>query len=175
MGLLFVFYNSNKVNCTGALSFYDWKRSIGKVLFLINFIGVNFFEAGNETREKIWSDFVAEQNEEWSEKSGVCSYRCFLESEKLRCEKNSVSERNFLFTCGILKQFFSIFWLRGLLMFFFKNFRLVFVVVQRLLEISWNFMLIRWFFMYFADFWANICVFFCLVGHWNDSYYLSNF
>ena len=32
---------------------------------LINFIGVNF-EAGNETREKIWSDFVAKQNEEWS-------------------------------------------------------------------------------------------------------------
>ena len=24
-------------------------------------------------------------------------------------EKNAVSERNFLFTCGILKQFFSIF------------------------------------------------------------------
>ena len=65
------------------------------------------FEAGNETREKIWSDFVAEQNEKWSEKRVVfCSYRCFLESEKLRCEKNSVSERNFLFTCGIFKQFF---------------------------------------------------------------------
>ena len=29
-------------------------------LFLINFIGV-IFEAGNETREKIWSDFGAEQ------------------------------------------------------------------------------------------------------------------
>ena len=28
--------------------------------FLINFIGVNF-EAGNETREKIWSDFGFEQ------------------------------------------------------------------------------------------------------------------
>ena len=28
--------------------------------FLINFIGV-IFEAGNETREKIWSDFGAEQ------------------------------------------------------------------------------------------------------------------
>ena len=28
--------------------------------FSINFIGV-IFEAGNETREKIWSDFVAEQ------------------------------------------------------------------------------------------------------------------
>ena len=36
-------------------------------MLLINFIGVNF-EAGNETREKIWSDFVAEQNEDWSEK-----------------------------------------------------------------------------------------------------------
>ena len=29
-------------------------------IFLINFIGV-IFEAGNETREKIWSDFGAEQ------------------------------------------------------------------------------------------------------------------
>ena len=38
-----------------------------------------------------------------------CSYRCFLESEKLRCEENSVSERNFLFTCGIVKHFFSFF------------------------------------------------------------------
>ena len=35
--------------------------------FKINFIGVNF-EAGNETRDKIWSDFVAEQNEKCSEK-----------------------------------------------------------------------------------------------------------
>ena len=47
------------------------------------------FEAGNETREKVWRDFVSEQHEEWSEKRVVffCSYRCFLESEKLRCEK----------------------------------------------------------------------------------------
>ena len=29
-----------------------------------------------------------------------------LESEKLRCEENSVSERNFLFTCGIVQHFF---------------------------------------------------------------------
>ena len=46
------------------------------------------FEAGNEAHEKIWSDFIAEQNEEWSEKRVVfCSYRCFLECENLRCEK----------------------------------------------------------------------------------------
>ena len=35
-----------------------------------------------------------------------CSYRCFQVSEKLRCEKTLVNELNFLFTCGILKQFF---------------------------------------------------------------------
>ena len=36
-----------------------FRQSAGYV-FLINFIGV-IFEAGNETREKIWSDFGAEQ------------------------------------------------------------------------------------------------------------------
>ena len=39
-------------------------RAIGPTLvgyvFLINFIGV-IFEVGNETLEKIWSDFAAEQ------------------------------------------------------------------------------------------------------------------
>ena len=54
-----VFYNSKNLNCIGALCFYD-SKSIGEVLFLINFIGV-IFEAGNETREKNWSDFGAEQ------------------------------------------------------------------------------------------------------------------
>ena len=83
------------MNCIGALSFLRLEEEYWRSPFLINFIGV-IFEAGNETREKIWGDFVAEQNEEWNEK----------ESEKLRCEKNSVSEQNFLFTCGILKQFF---------------------------------------------------------------------
>ena len=97
----------------GAVFFTTRRGVLDKSFFKINFIGVNF-EAGNETREKICSDFVADQNEEWSEKRVVfCSYRCFLESEKLRCGKNSVSERFFLFTCGILKQ---VFWLRGLVM-----------------------------------------------------------
>ena len=36
-----------------------------------------------------------------------CSYRCFLESEQLRCEKKFCKRSNFLFTCGILKQFFN--------------------------------------------------------------------
>ena len=61
--------------------FYDSKRSIGEVLFLINFIGV-IFEAGNETREKIWSDFVAEQNEEWSEKRVVFLFISLFSRER---------------------------------------------------------------------------------------------
>ena len=47
------------------------------MFFLINFIGV-IFEAGNETRKKIWSDFVAEQKLRAERKeSGFYSYRCF--------------------------------------------------------------------------------------------------
>ena len=60
LSVISLFYNSKNLNCIGALSFYDSKRSIGEVLFLINFIGV-IFEAGNESREKNWSDIEAEQ------------------------------------------------------------------------------------------------------------------
>ena len=75
--MLLVFYNSKNLNCIGALYSYDSKRSIGEVLFLINFIGV-IFEAGNETRERIWSDFGAEQKRRAERKeSGFCSYRSF--------------------------------------------------------------------------------------------------
>ena len=65
------------------------------MFFLIIFIGV-IFEAGNETREKIWSDFGAEQKWRAERKeSGFCSYRCFWESEKLMVKKFSLSERIF--------------------------------------------------------------------------------
>ena len=73
-----IFYISMNLNCIGALSFYDSKRSIGEVLFLINFIGV-IFEAGNETRGKIWSDFVAEKSEERSEKRVVFVHTAVFE------------------------------------------------------------------------------------------------
>ena len=54
------------------------------------------FEAGNATREKIWSDFGAEQKwrAEWKV-SGFCSYRCFWESEKLMYEKFFSKRANF--------------------------------------------------------------------------------
>ena len=48
------------------------------MFFLINFIGV-IFEAGNETREKIWSDFGAEQNLERSEKRVVFVHTAVFE------------------------------------------------------------------------------------------------
>ena len=77
-----------------------------------------------------------------------CSFRClwkFLaESEKLRCEKNSVSEQKFVFTCGFLKPFFVI-------------------VVCRFLVIILSFIPFCRFFSCFAEFvfLAIFCVLFC--------------
>ena len=42
----------------------------------------------------------------------VCSYHWFLESENLRCEKNSVSERNFFVHVRHFKHFFHFLVLR---------------------------------------------------------------
>ena len=78
--------------------------------FLITFIGMHF-EAGNETREKFWRDFVAEQNEQWSEKSGFLFISLCSREREIEAWKNYVSERNFLFTRGILKHFFFSFFL----------------------------------------------------------------
>ena len=122
-----------------------------------------------------WKNWRVERKE-----CDFCSYLCFLESEKLRCEKNSVSERIFLFTCGILQAVFSFFGSEIWLWFCF-NFRLVSVVVWRFLQIILNFMLIRRFFMYFADFRATFAFFwrlFCFTGsnvYWRDLFYLSKF
>ena len=60
------------------LYFYDPKRNIGEVHFLINFIGV-IFETGNETREKIWSDLVLNKSEEWSKKRVVFVHTAVFE------------------------------------------------------------------------------------------------
>ena len=57
----------------GAVFFTTRKGVSEKSFFKINFVGVNF-EAGNETREKIWSDFVAEQNEVEQKGSGFFVY-----------------------------------------------------------------------------------------------------
>ena len=78
---------------------------------LINFIGVNF-EAGNETREKIWSDFVAEQNEKLSEKRVVfCSYRCFSREREIEVWKKFCKRAKFFVHVRLLKAVFSQFFL----------------------------------------------------------------
>ena len=65
------------------------------MFFLIKFKVI--FEAGNETREKIWSDFGAQQKwREEQKESAFCSFRCFWESEKLMCEKIFSKRAKFL-------------------------------------------------------------------------------
>ena len=108
-GLLLVFYNSKNLNCIGALSFYDSKRSIGEVLFYNQFYGVNF-EAGNETREKIWSDLVAEQK--WRaerNESGFLFIPLFLREREM-CEKIFSERAKFFCSRAAFKSsFFAIF------------------------------------------------------------------
>ena len=71
------------------------------VFFLINFIGVNF-EAGNETREKIWSNLVAEQKWRAEQKeSGFLFIQLFLREREIDVWKNFLwASEIFLFTCG---------------------------------------------------------------------------
>ena len=65
------------------------------------------FEAGNETREKIWSDFGAEQKWRAERKeSGFCSHRCFWESEKLMCEKIFSKRAKFFCSSAAFKSSF---------------------------------------------------------------------
>ena len=90
----------------GTVFFYDSKRIIGEVLFFNHFSWSEILSR-KWNAWKILSGLCAEQNRRVEQKRVVfCSFRCFRESEKLRCEKISVSERNFEFTCGFLKTFF---------------------------------------------------------------------
>ena len=54
------FYNSKILNCIGALYWSRLEEEYWRSPFLISFIRV-IFAAGNETTEKIWSDFGVEQ------------------------------------------------------------------------------------------------------------------
>ena len=74
--------------------------------FLINFIGVNF-EAGNETREKIWSDLVAEQKWRAERKEWFFVHTAVFERTRNWCVKKfSLSERNFFVHVRLLKAVF---------------------------------------------------------------------
>ena len=101
-----VFYNSKNLNCIGSLCFLGLEEKYWRSPFLNNFIGV-IFEAGNETHEKIWSDFGAEQKLRVERKgSGFCSCRCFWEREKLMCEKNFSKRAKFFVNVRLFKVVF---------------------------------------------------------------------
>ena len=85
----------------------------------------------------------------------------FLRERQIDVKKFSLSERNFLVHVRHFKAvYFSFILVKRIGYDFGFNIRLVLVVVWRFLEINMNFMIIRRFLMYFADFRANICVFF---------------
>ena len=57
----------------------------------MNFIQV-IFAPGNETHEKNWSDFGAEQNEEWSEKRMIFVHTAVFERARNSDVKRVVIE-----------------------------------------------------------------------------------
>ena len=77
-----------------------------KSFFKINFIGV-IFEAGNETREKIWSDLVAEQKKSGAKSEWLFVHTAVFERARNWCMKKfSLSERNFFVHVRLLKAVF---------------------------------------------------------------------
>ena len=116
--------------CYGAPIFTTRRGVLEKSFFLINFIGL-IFEAGNETREKIWSDFSAEQK--WRaerKKSGFCSYPRFWESEKLMCEKNFSKRAKFVHVRLLKAVFFANFDSYEVWLWYFLSFRLVLIGIE---------------------------------------------
>ena len=74
--------------------FWIVRQNLSCYVFLINFL--EEILKREIKHEEIWSDFVAEQNEERSKRErGFFSYRFFLESEKLRSEKKICKRAKF--------------------------------------------------------------------------------
>ena len=118
---------------------------------------------------KIWGEFfVADQNEEWTEKRMVFSSYCCSKESKFDVWKKFCKRAKIFVYVWPFKAVFSIFLVKRFCYEFVFNFRLVLVVAWRFLELHMSFMLIRWFFMYFADHGAKIrnfmtiILFYCL-------------
>ena len=65
-----------------------------------------FFEAVNETREKFGVILLLSKIKSGAKRVVFCSYRCFLESEKLRCEKKISKRAKFFVHVRHFKAFF---------------------------------------------------------------------
>ena len=116
------------------------------------------FEAGNETREKIRSDFIAEQNEEWSEKSGLLFILLFsrereIEMWKIFCKraKSFVHVRlfkvvffifcyDFVLILGCFWQWFEDFWQFMRILCYFGGFSCILLIFRLILAFFfWRF------------------------------------
>ena len=172
------FYNSKNLNCIGVLCFYDSKRTIGEVLFTTRrgVLEKSFFN------QFYWSDFFSGKWNAWNilewlwcwtkVKSGAkrewfLFIPLFLREREIDVWKIFLwASEIFLITCGILKQFFSFILVKRFGYDFGFNFWLISVVVWRFLELHMNFMIIRRFLMYFADFRANFVFFTIILIYW---------
>ena len=106
----FSFDNSKNLNCIGALSFYDSKRSIGEVLFLKSILLEWFLKREMKHVKKFGVILVLNKSEEWSEKRVVFVHIAVFERAKNWCVKKfSLSERNFFVHVRHLKAVFATF------------------------------------------------------------------
>ena len=119
------------------------------------------FEAGNETREKYWSDFGAEQKWRAERKeSGFCSDRCFWESEKLMCEKIFSERAKFFCSRAAFKSsFFAIFLVFEVWLWYCIGFGLFLIGIE-------GFKLLIWVLCKFRGFWSVLLIF-----RWNLLYF----
>ena len=165
IGLLLVFYNSKNLNCIGALSFF---KSI-----LLEWI----LKLEMKHVKKLGVILLLNKMKSGAKRVVFCSYCCFLESEKLRCEKIFCKRAKSFVHVRLFKVVFFIF--------FCYDFVLILACFWQWFEDFWQFMrvfmLFRRFFVYFADFQANFSVFlkiFCFTGsngYWKDPLYLTKF
>ena len=105
-------------------------------------------------REKIWSDFGAEQKWRAERKeSGFCSYRCFWESEKLMCEKIFSERAKFFVHVRLLKAvFFATFLVYEVWLCYCIRFGLVLIGIE-------GFKLLIWVLCKFGGFWSVLLIF----------------
>ena len=82
IGLILVFLQIKEFELYWGRCLFTTRRVLEKSFFLITLVGVNF-EAGNETREKIWSDFGTEQKRRAERKEWFLFVPLFLREREI--------------------------------------------------------------------------------------------
>ena len=135
IGLLLVFYNSKNLNCIGALSFF---KSI-----LLEWI----LKLEMKHVKKLGVILLLNKMKSGAKRVVFCSYCCFLESEKLRCEK---------IFCKRAKSFVHVRLFKVVFSFFCYDFVLILGCFWQWFEDFWQFMRIL---CYFGGFSCILLIF----------------